>query len=66
MRQKSKGEILPHVDHLSHLLMQRQRSVEQYCGKQQVDGFVSDLTDASTRTFFFVGSRIAFEYIYVS
>ena len=36
MRQKSKSEMLPHVDHLSSLLIQRQRSVEQYCGKQQV------------------------------
>lgn len=37
MRRKSKPEILPHVDHLSSLLIQRQRSVEQYCGKQQVN-----------------------------
>ncbi|CAF1392432.1 unnamed protein product [Adineta ricciae] len=34
MRQKSKPEIIPHVDHLSSLLIYRQRSVEQYCGKQ--------------------------------
>jgi hypothetical protein len=34
MRQKSKPEMLPHVDHLSSLLIHRQRSVEHYCGKQ--------------------------------
>ncbi|CAF0752403.1 unnamed protein product [Rotaria sp. Silwood1] len=39
MRQKSKPEMLPHVDHLSNLLIHRQRSVEHHCGKQQVQGF---------------------------
>lgn len=34
MRQKSKPEMLPHIDHLSSLLVHRQRSVEQNCGKQ--------------------------------
>jgi hypothetical protein len=34
MRQKSKPEMFPHVDHLSNLLIHRQRSVEHYCGKQ--------------------------------
>jgi hypothetical protein len=37
MRLKSKPDILPHIDHLSNLLINRQRSVEHYCGKQQVD-----------------------------
>jgi hypothetical protein len=39
MRQKSKPEILPHIDHLSTLLIHRQRSVEHYCGKQRVNLF---------------------------
>ncbi|CAF1555136.1 unnamed protein product, partial [Adineta steineri] len=38
MRQKSKPDILPHIDHLSNLLIHRQRSVEHYCGKQQTHG----------------------------
>ncbi|CAF4787325.1 unnamed protein product, partial [Rotaria sp. Silwood2] len=35
MRQKSKPDMLPHVEHLSNLLIHRQRSVEHHCGKQQ-------------------------------
>jgi len=34
LRQKSKAEIQPHLDHLTQLFLQRQRSVEQHCGKQ--------------------------------
>jgi hypothetical protein len=41
MRQKSKPDMLPHIDHLSSLLIHRQRSVEHYCGKQQVNHSIS-------------------------
>jgi hypothetical protein len=39
MRQKSKPDMLPHIDHLSNILSHRQHSVEHYCGKQQVNHF---------------------------
>jgi len=30
--------MLPHIEHLTNLLIQRQRSVEHYCGKQPTNG----------------------------
>ncbi|CAF3676261.1 unnamed protein product [Rotaria socialis] len=54
MRQKSKPEMLPHVDHLNNILIHRQRSVEQHCGKQQSHGLHLSIfvpsTDISANT----------------
>jgi hypothetical protein len=64
MRQKSKPEIYPHIDHLSNLLIHRQRSVEHYCGKQSVNRFISLYIISIYLTS--IDSWITFKFIYVS